>query len=75
MRPANGRARLSRRPNIRAGSGSRMVSTVAPLARSAATVRATDWPVRIGSNPARSVSLMPTTTLAMSGSSSSAAGT
>ena len=36
----NGRARPEGRPNICAGSGSRMVSTVAPLAVSAATVRA-----------------------------------
>jgi hypothetical protein len=51
-----------------------MVSTCAPAARSAATVRATDEPVRSGSKSPRSVSLMPTTTLATSGRSVIAAG-
>jgi hypothetical protein len=51
-----------------------MVTTVAPPAVSAATVRAVACPVRTGSNPARRVSLMPTTTLATCGRSSSALG-
>ena len=51
-----------------------MVSTSAPAARSAATVRPTDAPVRSGSKSPRSVSLMPTTTLATSGRSAVAAG-
>lgn len=74
MRRASGRASEPGRPNIRPGSGSRMVSTVAPAARSAPTVCASEAAIAAGSNVRRSVSLTPATTDTTASRSSSARG-
>jgi hypothetical protein len=73
-RLASGRASTPGRPSIRPGSGSRMVSTVASAARSAPTVCAAAAAIRSVPKFGRSVSLIPTTTLATSGRSCSACG-
>src|SRR5256886_14243581 len=74
IRRARGRASVPGNPNIRPGSGNRMVSAVAPAAVSAPTVCASAAPTRDGSKLCRRVSLTPTTTAARSGRSSSARG-
>ena len=71
-RRASGLASTPGMPSIRPGSGSRMVSTSAPAARSAPMVCAAAAAIRSGSKFGRRVSLTPITTLAISGRSASA---